>query len=351
MPEGHAFSVPAMPAPENLNAPLFQDGNTYLHELCAQGAAPALIRAAVQKGADLQALNKQKMPPLGLALLKGSAETVACLLDMGAEIFFMTAKRARADVPDTYFNAVHLAATEGDGDKLRLVLAKGGARHVNEAGAEADGNSLQWHALHGALRKGHNTLIDPLMEAGAFIDGPAGFEKQTPLLVAIAQNSGYVVEKLLQQGAALENRHAATGNTPLLTAAALDKTFAAEKLLKFGADPNAVNDAGRTPLLLAAQAGNARLITALVRAGAKLDARDAEGRTPLMLAAEKNNTEAVTLLLKAGADPLLADKFNKTAAAIAEAKSANWITRQSLEEAEKTALMRGFERAYKNFRP
>jgi len=340
-----------MPAVENLNAPRDQDGNTYLHELCAQGAPPALIRAAVAKGASLQSLNKQKMPPLGVAITKGSAETVACLLDLGAEVFFIAAKRARPDAPDMCFNAAYLAAVEGNADKLQAVLAKGGALHVNAPGIDADGTSQQLHALHGALRKSHVGFVEKLVEAGAFIDGPAGFENVTPLAVAIGHNNGHLVSRLVQLGAEIELRHPATGNTPLLYAAVGDKGFAGEALLKAGADPNVFNRASQTPLMLAAQAGNARLLTALLRAGARLDTKTNEGKTALMIAAEKGNVEVVTLLVKAGADPLLTDKFNKTAAALAEAKNTNWTIRNVLEEAEKTALMKGFEKAYKNFRP
>ena len=351
MPEGNAFSVPAMPAVENLNAPRDQDGNTYLHELCAQGAPPALIRAAVAKGASLQSLNKQKMPPLGVAILKGSAETVACLLDLGAEVFFVAAKRPRPDAPDVVFNAAYLAAVEGTPEKLAAVLARGGALHVNAPGIDADGSSQQLHALHGALRRSHLQFIDTLVDAGAFVDGTAGFENITPLAVAIGHNNASIVTRIVRLGAEIELRHPATGNTPLLYAATGDKGFAGEALLKAGADPNVFNRASQTPLMLAAQAGNARLLVALIRAGAKLDTKSFDGKTALMIAAEKSNVEVVTLLVKAGADPLLTDKFNKTAAALADAKNVNWAIRNTLEEAEKTALMRGFEKAYKNFRP
>jgi len=347
VPEGNSFNAPQRPDPMHLNAARDSDGNTYLHELCAKGAPVELIREAVRLGADINKTNKQKMPPLGIALTKGTPEAVAALLDLGAECCFPVGTKNSGE----FFNAVHIAAADGKREKLDIVLQKGGARFLNQPGVDADGTFTRWLPLHAALRRGHNEFIEPLTAAGAFVNDEAGSEKASPLFVAIANNSAHAVHQLVERGANIEQRHADTGATPLIYACFHDKNFAADKLLRLGAEVNVAGKDGRTPLMLAAMQGNTRLVTALLKAGAEPNVRTAKGESALMFAIDKGNNDGIAALLKGGADPLLTDAFNRTASAYAEHKNASYYVRQNLEEAEKTALLKGFERSYRKYRP
>lgn len=210
MAEGNFFNAPSRPDPAHLNAARDSDGNTYLHELCARGAPPELIREAVRLGADINKTNKQKMPPLGVALQKGTPEMVALLLDLGAECCFPVGAKNSGE----FFNAAHIAAAEGKRDKLDIVLAKGGARFLNQNAVEGDGTAHRWMPLHAALRRGHTEFIEPLVAAGAFVNEDAGFEKAAPLFVAVAANSAHAVGQLVERGANIEQRNVDSGNTP-----------------------------------------------------------------------------------------------------------------------------------------
>ena len=342
LPEGNSYNTPAKPDPVNINAPRDYDANTYLHELCARGSSPALIREAVKMGADINKLNRQNMPPLGVAILKGYKDTVETLLDLGADMFFDTGKEA-------FFNATYLAASSGNKEKLDVILAKGGGVYVNRPGIDGEGNG-GWHALHIALKRWHDDLIPTLVEAGAFLDTEAGYNKATPLMLAISNDSEGSVTKLVTRGASLEYKQSETGNTPLLHACANGKPWVAERLLLLGADPEARNNESRNALMLAAANGNLRLVNELLKYKPDLNARAKNGETALMLAASGGNTEVVNALLKAGADPLLTDTFNKSATAYAESRN-NYSTRWALEEAEKLALQKQFEATYKKLKP
>ncbi len=339
------------PAPSNLNLPRDTEGNTYLHELCALGAPAALIAEAIKLGADPNQLNRKKLPPLALAITKGKPETVAAMIDNGAELYFKVGEKTWGDFREDFFNAAYIAVTDGSREKLDLVLAKGGAAFVNCTGVEADGNNMGLMPLHVAMKKSRTEYIAPLHDAGAFLDVPAGSDKLTPLLIAIANNSAPMVAKLCELGAGLECRQADTFNTPLLYAALSDKNWAGEKLIRLGADVNAVNKDGKTPLMLASEQGSVKMVSDLLKAGAKPNAKNPRGETALMFAAEKGQTECINLLLRAGADVLLADIFNKTALAHANDKNAAYYARTALEEAEKTALLKSFEKSYKKYRP
>jgi uncharacterized protein len=339
-------NFPSRPERTNIDLPRDQDGNTYLHELCKKDAPVPLIREAVEKlGANINAVNKKNMPALALAIQYAKPEVVACLLDMGAEMYFQTAK---ADP----FNAIYLAADLGKADALKTIIEHGGALHVNDIGIGQDGYGSKIPALHTAVKNYRYDIIEPLVQAGAFLNEEAGFERVTPLFLAIANNSDKSIRQLLEAGADLERPQSDTGRTPLIYAAYHRDGNAARVLIDFGADVNARDNSGQTPLMYAAENGDSSLVEKLVAAKADIDRRRTgnNGETALMKAAQKGSSETVKTLLKAGANPLLADAFNKTAVQYASDNYQHG-TRFVLEEAEQKASQAHFENTYRKYRP
>lgn len=363
-PEGNFYNAPQKPDPASINAKRGYDDNTYLHELAERGAPASYIKEALKMGADINATNRQKMPPLALAILRGNEETVKALLDAGAGLYFETGRMKGIDGDAVLnFNATYTAAATGNKNILALVLAKGGDAYVNCPGTDSDGYDNKLKPLHVAVRKYKGEVIGQLVDAGAFVDEEAGYSKETPLMMAIVNDSEETAARLVKRGAALEYRHSVSGDTPLLYAVGLDKRWSSEKLLALGADAHAVNNKGRTPLMLAAERGSENLIKSILAQKPDVNAADKEGVTALMLAAGRGSSDLVKLLLQAGADPLLADKFNKSARHYAEnsynngyssrgyygggsGHSASWI----LEEAEKSALQKEFDKTYDRMR-
>lgn len=339
-------NLPSRPERTNIDLPRDQDGNTYLHELCKRDAPVPLIREAVEKlGANVNAVNKKNLPALALAIQYAKPEVVACLLDMGAEMYFQTAK---ADP----FNAVYLAADLGKGGALNTLLERGGGLHVNDIGIGQDGYGSKIAALHIAVKNYRFDMIDPLVKAGALLNEEAGFDHVTPLFLAIANNSDSGVRKLLNAGADLERRQSDTGRTPLVYAAYHREGTAARVLIDYGADVNAQDNSGQTALMYAAENGDPNLTEKLIaaRADVNLRRKGNNGETALMKAAHKGNSETVKALLKAGANPLLADTFNKTAVQYA-GDNFQHGTRFVLEEAEQKASQAHFENSYRKYRP
>ena len=346
MPEGN---FPIAPHPRNINAPRDQDGNTYLHELVLLHAPVEKLREAISLGADLNALNKQNMPPLGLAILKGDASQMRDLLDLGADINFATGKMSYSNTP-LVFNATYLAAFTGNAEKLDIILSKGGAAFINTPAIEPTGYDDKWTALHVALKKSHYNIVDTLLDAGAFSCAPGGPSGDTPIMLAIDNDSAHAIGKLVRAGVSLEEKHPVTGDTPLLYAASRDKRWSVSRLVQMGADTRATNNKGETALMLTAHWGATRQLNEILATRPNINARNAKQETAIMMAAARGHADVTTALIKAGADLLLADSFNKTAS-IHAASSTNYSLRWSLEEAEKLQLQKQFEITYKKLKP
>jgi ankyrin repeat protein len=340
-----SYNLPSRPERANINVPRDSDGNTYLHELIRKDAPLERIREAAALGADLNAVNKKNMPPLGIAIQQGKPEVVACLLDLGAEIFFPVNKQMN-------FNAVYLAADTGRTAALNMLLAKGGGAYVNSPGVTQEGWESKWNPLHIAVKNYHDDMIAPLVAAGALVNEEAGSEHFTPLMLAILNNGAGGVRKVLNAGADLERRHSVTGRTPLDYAASTRSGAAARVLVEFGADVDAMDKTGLTPLMSAAENGDSGMAAILIEAGARIDLRRGGNNqeTALMRAAYKGSSEVVKALLKAGADPILTDAFNNSALKYAE-NAYQHGTRFVLEEAEQKALQKHFENSYRKYRP
>lgn len=340
-----SYNLPSRPERGSINVPRDSDGNTYLHELIRKDAPPERIREAIAFGANINATNKKNMPPLGVAIQQGKPEIIACLLDLGAEIFFPVGKGAN-------FNAVYLAADTGRTAALNMLLAKGGGAWVNSPGLAQDGTPAKWNPLHIAIKTYHYDMIAPLVAAGALVNEEAGPERATPLMLAIANNTAGGVRQVLNAGADLERRHSDTGRTPLDYAVWGRNGVAARALVEFGADVNAMDKTGLTPLMIAAENGDTAMAGILIGAKADIDLRRGGNNreTALMRAAHKGSSDVVKALLKAGADPILTDSFNHTALKYAE-NAYQHGTRFVLEEAEQKALQKHFEASYRKYRP
>jgi ankyrin repeat protein len=355
--ERREFKGLQAPPPESINGPMDYSENTYLHKLCINDAPPELIREAIlEMGADPNKLNRQGMPPLAHAIQFCRPETVACLIDCGADVYLPS-------MNGKFFNAAFTASfinprCEG---VFETVLQKGGAFHVNKSGVCQDGVDYGLPCLHTAVRERKSEVIQPLINAGAFIDLEAGTTKSTPLMLAAEKGWVPCIRALVDAGAAIDFRHDPTGATALYMAVSEKKMDAVEYLLAKGADPNIPTAEGNTCLMNAAGQNLQTTVSLLLRAKADPDAHfeKSSHETALMRAAKFGNTAVARLLLEGGADPLLSDSFNRTASA--HAKNGQYYADEYhgryrrndsqladyLEKAENEALTRKFEDAYK----
>jgi ankyrin repeat protein len=333
-----SFTRLTKPDAKTIDFPLNAEGNTYLHELCFNKASAEQVReAVVSLGANVQALNRKGLPPLGLAIIDGNLELIQCLIDCGAELCFPIGN-------GEFFNATATAVFWGREDVLALILKNGGGLYVNQVGSDLSCLCL-------AVEKNRPQMIEPLAAAGAFVDQESGTAGRTALQRAALGGFPDTVEKLVKLGAKIDKPQSSNGMTALHYAAADGNRRNVERLLKLGANANALTAEGLTPLMLGVNEGNADIIALLAAARADVNYRCAieSKETALHRAATKGDYDAVSALLKNGADPLLADAFNRTAARRAR-ETGHLNVAAKLEEAELKAEQELFEKAYNRLR-
>jgi ankyrin repeat protein len=143
-----------------------------------------------------------------------------------------------------------------------------------------------------ALYRGHQGIVDALVEAGAPLD----------VFAAAALGRGDVVEaEIVKDSKAIDNR-AYDGWTALHLAAFFGRTPVVKLLIERGANLLALstNSIGHTPLHIAAEGGYIPIVEALLQRNANPHAVDAEDRTPLARAAARNHSAVIDLITLRG---------------------------------------------------
>lgn len=342
MTEYRTISALPKPTRASINRPLDHEGNTYLHLLCKLGANTGMINDAIRLGANVDALNDQKMPPMALAILQGSTENVDELIRAKAS-FYMTAGN------DKHFNALYMAVSGGSDAMISFLIGKGAAFYVNKPGMDQYGRDEGWFCLHRAINKDRYSLIQQLVNAGAFVDAEAGPAGLSSLQLSAGRNSVLSTENLLKAGADIDLRNSKSGMTAVHYAAFHNELNTLECLLAHGADPNIESFAGATPLSTACSHGSFHLANVLISYKANVNHREnnSSKETPLIKTAKLYNSwDLIDILLKANADPLLTDAFNRKASSFALQTS----VRDRLLAAEKEAERRHVSQTYQKRR-
>jgi ankyrin repeat protein len=204
--------------------------------------------------------------------------------------------------------ALHLAARDGDVNRLDELLAAGA--DVNMQVRSGERRSPEWGStpLHYAVRDGHADVVKRLIEKGANVNA-ANDRGVTPLHRAI-YDAG--MAKLLLAAGAKTDAADERGETALHWAALDGAPDAMAALLDGGAGVAAADHRGRTPLHVAAEVANEPMVTALLARKADADAGDRFGVTPLHLASRTGVESITAALLTAGAEPNARDTFGMT---------------------------------------
>ena len=191
-------------------------------------------------------------------------------------------------VESKYLGAkLQLAATEGDLEGLRILIAAG-------APLEEAVPHFGLTPLHLAAQTGHAEVLEALVGAGASLSA-RDVDGDTPLHLAAVYGKEEAISVLCAAGAS----HKALnkfGSSPLHMAASNDEVEAIRMLLAAGAALEATNRNRSTPLHAAAGKGLVEAVKALLAAGASLEARTSAGATPMALAAQNGHAEAHLIL-------------------------------------------------------
>lgn len=167
--------------------------------------------------------------------------------------------------------------------------------------------------LMSALYRGHTTVVDLLIDAGAPLD----------IFAASATGRTGALDHALTASPACVTQYACDGWTALHLAAFFGHGDAARRLLDTGADPRAKsrNALENTPLHAATAGRHPEVALLLIARGADVHATDAARHTPLHIAAENGLEEVVRALIAAGADPHAVDAEEKTPLSRAAARN------------------------------
>ncbi|HJO09593.1 MAG TPA: ankyrin repeat domain-containing protein [Verrucomicrobiota bacterium] len=151
--------------------------------------------------------------------------------------------------------------------------------------------------LHEAISKGHDEMVELLIEQGADVNGK-DVGGGTPLGWAAKFGHKEIARLLIAQGADVNAKNY-FGWTPLHEAAGVGHNKICELLIEKGADVNARANGGWTPLQDSAMKGHTEVVKILIANGAIVNAR-VYGKTPLDWADERKKKEVTNILRKHG---------------------------------------------------
>ncbi|KAK0732102.1 hypothetical protein B0H67DRAFT_679597 [Lasiosphaeris hirsuta] len=256
---------------------------------------------------------------LRIATLAKKRETVQVLL----ETFKLSANTTTRPLGSV--TALTTAAEDGTGDLVTLLLKHGASvdpvfgwplqaaaargrtdivRHLLKEGAEVnrlirDARFPWCTALEAATERGHQGVVEVLLEHKADPNGGIGEKERYPIVAAAYLGYTDIFKMLLDHAAAeVDVFDVKFGGNPLIGAAGVLPTSLIQELLKKGVvDINANDRRGDTALIRAALAGSAETVRELLHSGA--DATRVNNRTvnALQAAREGGNPECLDLLI------------------------------------------------------
>ena len=331
-----------------------------------------VVRALLQKGADVNAAHGDGMTPLHWAAERSDARMAEMLIYAGANVAAVT--RIGQYTP------LHVAGRNGSAPVVEMLI---------EAGADVSARTTNSGvtALHLAAASGNPDVITPLIDHGSDVNALESEWEQTPLIFAASQNRVDAIRVLLEQGAdpgiasktvdlLAEGRLVNAARdlqrdvldsfqepTPSQVQAAV---LAARELYLSGevperrdrgrggrggaAAPGRGGQGGRsrpplltktgglTPLLHATRQGYADTAMALIDGGADVNqVSAADATSPLLLAVINGQFDLALQLLERGADPNLADSVHNVAPLWA-AVNAEWQPRTRFPQPQEHGL-------------
>ena len=259
--------------------PFRSGGLTPLLYAAREGHADT-IALLLDAGADIEGVEANGITPLLMAIANDRASAATLLIERGANLdtsdwYGRTPLWSAVNVRNLYLdNATfeHFPDRDAQLELIRLLLA---------LGADPDPRTKESPPVRNHILPSTGTL--------EWVD----FTGQTPFLTAALAGDTTVMQLLIEHGAdpQIGTFH---GTTPLMAAAGVNwvvsQTYtegpdalleAVEICLALGMDTNAANSMGITAVMGAANRGSNDIIELLVTHGARLDVADNEGRTPL----------------------------------------------------------------------
>jgi cytohesin len=219
-----------------------ENRNMALHEAAYAGADSTVLKTILELGADVNSVGCGNMTPLCYAASGGHEDTAKFLMQNGADVRFR-AKDGTGPVSE----AVHA-------DHITL------ARLFIDSGAKC--------SLHHAVQCNHLAKARQLLSEGAGVQEEDDRHMDSPMGVAIWNDSTEMVQLLMEFGASPNDQEPIKpssdgpygGNTPLHDAVHKGSAKMVKLLLAQGADPDIQNAERLSPIELARRRDQTRLV-------------------------------------------------------------------------------------------
>lgn len=272
---------------------------TPLHFAAHQNQVAA-IQLLVQEGASMNDKDAEGYTALLLATVENHAPAVQALCGLGADLSLRV--KTYFCFWEDDFAALDLAAYYGWTDIMEVLI-----QHGSDVNARSSLRNQS--ALCKAAEGNEVGAIDVLIEAGAVITGPAGFD--SALHLAVEGKAIQAIHALVRHGAD-PHWSEELNDTPLLRAVTTKHLGTVNALLAAGASPNI---SGTTNTVLFASVYPPEfgdccpdIVQTLLAHGAQVDALSSEGveggsqgQTALHAAASWTHDHVVDMLVEAGA--------------------------------------------------
>jgi ankyrin repeat protein len=270
-------------------------GRNALHRAAAANQPTELIAPLLRRGLDLDDEDPlTQLTPLAEYARQGNVKACTALLDAGADA---NAAAAPGTSPLS-MTAAGVSSDEGALAVLTLLLERGATL---ERLSSAPGSTERGTVLRIAIASGRTALLEPLVKAGAEVNGDL-LQGVTPLALAAAAAGPDIVSRLIELGAN-PNAVDRPGLSVLAHAAAAGRLQNCALLIAKGASPNAARPSEIPPLWAAADGGHFTAARLLLDAGADPAARHPEtGQTAADLAASRRDTAMLEVLTKKRAE-------------------------------------------------
>ena len=223
------------------------------------------VRHVLDQGANPNArYSETKFTALMRATYNGHRDVVQLLRERGADV------NAKDKDGNT---TLSLAVRSGNIALVELLLKQG-------ANMEATAGRFRVTALIEAALNGWDSIAVILLQAGASVSATNAKGKSALTFAALNGHEG-MVKILLDSGADLQSRED-DGSTPFLVAASRARVEIVKMLLAAGAKIDTRDFSGATSLTWAARTGNRANMELLLDAGANIDSQDDDGDTAVM---------------------------------------------------------------------
>ena len=265
-------------------------GCTSLHLAVFSACSKTIIRAIIDRGADVNAANEDKVTALMIAAHKDNIDAINMLLKAGADPNIADANGC---------TCLSYAFDRHCSEEAHKKVSSHGAY----ANADSEDKIIE---LMVASKKRRLDAINVLLNGGADLNN-TNVKGKTCLMYAIDRDcSEEALQTMVDHGADV-NVVDKDSMTALMIACWKGNTDAINMLLKAGSNPSIVNANRDSCLNIAADRSLSKdLLQALIDHGAEVNTTNNQNLTALMIACWKGNFDAINLLLNAGADPNIA---------------------------------------------